>query len=271
MSENVRAYYDQAAEREWDRLATTSQIEFFITMKVIDEIAGDRKLKILDLGGGPGRYAIELTKKGHEVVLVDLSESNLKLAYQKATEQDVKIAQIIRASATDLSVLPGDSFDLVLSLGPMYHLTEDEDITRANRELYRVLRTERNALVAFITKFAVLRDVLHRGPERLIEFRDHYTNVMEHGVIVQPPESGFTDLRLFNASEIEPLMAKSGFIQERLIGCEGPMNLRLYENLNQLDPTAKNEIFSHISQYAIWPTLLDSSDHILFLGRKRTS
>jgi S-adenosylmethionine-dependent methyltransferase len=94
MSDNVRAYYDQAAEREWNRLMTTSQIEYFITLKVINDVIDGRKgLRILDLGGGPGRYAIELSKQGHEVILVDLSEGNLELATKKADDAGVTISR----------------------------------------------------------------------------------------------------------------------------------------------------------------------------------
>ncbi len=269
MKGNVEQYYDQAPEKEWERLVSVSQIEYFITKRILEQIIGSRTLRILDLGGGPGRYAIELSKKGHEVTLVDLSESNLALARHKATEASVEIRNIIQASATDLSALPRNYFNLALSLGPMYHLTNDEDLARANAELLRVLKPDTHALVSFITKLAVLRDVLARGPERIIQFADHYQNeVMKDGIIVQPPESGFTDLRLFHASEIEPLMTDAGFIFERLIGCEGPMNLRLYDSVNSLKEEEKDQIFDAILPLSEWPSLLDSSDHILFVGRK---
>src|ERR1035437_2284186 len=126
--DNVQTYYDQDSSREWDRLATKCQLEYFITMNVLEDLIGNRTLTILDLGGGPGRYAIELTKQGHEVTLVDLSESNLAHARSEASEQDVTIARIVHASAVDLSMLPDNYFDLALSMGPMYHLTNDTDL-----------------------------------------------------------------------------------------------------------------------------------------------
>lgn len=270
MTDNVRAYYDQAPEKEWDRLVTISQIEYFTTMKILEEIIGERRLRILDIGGGPGRYSIELSKLGHEVTLVDISESNLALAKQKAREQNIEIANVIHASAVDMPMLDSDYFDLALSMGPMYHITNDDDLPRANTELLRVLKPGGYACIAFITKLAVLRDVLFRAPERLIEYSDHYQKVAKEGVIIQSPESGFTDLRLYNGSEIEPLMSGAGFIVERLIGCEGPMNLRLYDNVNSLSKEQKVLIFESIMQYSNWPSLLDSSDHLLFVGRKGT-
>ncbi len=55
------------------------------------EINRDKSLKILDIGCGTGRHAIELTKRGYNVTGIDLSESQLKRAREKAKEQGVKI------------------------------------------------------------------------------------------------------------------------------------------------------------------------------------
>ncbi len=185
MTDNVQEYYDQYSEKEWNRLGTVSQIEYFVTKKLLEELIGGLRLKILDLGGGPGRYAIELTKQGHEVTLVDLSESNLALANKKSAEEKVTIYRMVHASAIDLSIFPDDYFDLVLSMGPMYHLTEDADLKRANWELLRVMRPGGYAFVAFITKLAILRDILFRDPDRLINYSERYHGIMERGVIIQ--------------------------------------------------------------------------------------
>lgn len=47
----------------------------------------NRKLKILDVGCGTGRHTIELTKRGYSVTGIDLSDSQLAKARQKAAEQ----------------------------------------------------------------------------------------------------------------------------------------------------------------------------------------
>jgi len=55
------------------------------------EINHDKSLKIIDIGCGTGRHAIELTKRGYNVTGVDLSESQIKRAREKAKEQGVEI------------------------------------------------------------------------------------------------------------------------------------------------------------------------------------
>ncbi|MCG8430744.1 MAG: class I SAM-dependent methyltransferase [Candidatus Omnitrophica bacterium] len=48
------------------------------------EITNDKSLKIIDIGCGTGRHAIELAKRGYNVTGVDLSESQLEYAKEKA-------------------------------------------------------------------------------------------------------------------------------------------------------------------------------------------
>jgi len=66
----VESYYDEGYD-EWSRL-DRHRIEYEMTRRTLDRyIQGSQK--ILDVGGGPGRYSIYLAGKGHRVTLVDLS------------------------------------------------------------------------------------------------------------------------------------------------------------------------------------------------------
>jgi 2-polyprenyl-3-methyl-5-hydroxy-6-metoxy-1,4-benzoquinol methylase len=56
-----------------------------------NEIEHNKQLKILDIGCGTGRHSIELTRRGYNVTGIDLSESQLKRAKEKAGEQKLQI------------------------------------------------------------------------------------------------------------------------------------------------------------------------------------
>jgi 2-polyprenyl-3-methyl-5-hydroxy-6-metoxy-1,4-benzoquinol methylase len=77
------------------------------------EINFDKNLSILDLGCGTGRHSIELAKRGYKVIGVDLSESQLQRAREKATEQKVCI-DFIQGDARNLPYQ--NQFDLVIML-----------------------------------------------------------------------------------------------------------------------------------------------------------
>ena len=77
------------------------------------EINYDRSLKIIDIGCGTGRHAIELTKRGYTVTGVDLSESQLARAREKAKEAGVTID----FQKQDTRALPfEDEFQLAIML-----------------------------------------------------------------------------------------------------------------------------------------------------------
>lgn len=60
-----------------------------------EELDYNKSLKILDIGCGTGRHSIELAKRGYYLTGVDLSESQLKRARTKASEQNVQIEFIL--------------------------------------------------------------------------------------------------------------------------------------------------------------------------------
>lgn len=65
------------------------------------ELQFDKSLRILDVGCGTGRHSIELTKRGYRVTGIDLSESQLARAREKAGEQSVSM-DILRYDARKL-------------------------------------------------------------------------------------------------------------------------------------------------------------------------
>ncbi len=130
MKEVVKAWYTKTASYEWRRLKQDAyhQIEFLTTMHFIEKHLPKHGL-VLDAGGGPGRYTIELAKRGYDVVLLDLVPEMLKAAernIKRASAQE-RVKQIIEGSIDDLSMFDNGSFDAVLCLGaPLTHILDAE-------------------------------------------------------------------------------------------------------------------------------------------------
>lgn len=72
----VERFYDQNPQYEWERLER-HRTEFAVTMRVLEDYLPQPPAKILDVGGGPGRYAIALTQRGYKTV----SRPGVGLAY----------------------------------------------------------------------------------------------------------------------------------------------------------------------------------------------
>ncbi|EDN68303.1 methyltransferase [Beggiatoa sp. PS] len=77
------------------------------------ELNHDKNKRILDIGCGTGRHAIELAKRGYTVTGIDLSESQLNRAKQKAQAEKVDIT-FQQADARHLQF--SNEFDLAIML-----------------------------------------------------------------------------------------------------------------------------------------------------------
>lgn len=90
-----------------------------------DEAGHDRSLRILDMGCGTGRHAIELTKRGYQVTGIDLSESQLERAREKAKEAGLEI-DFRQADARNLPFLEAFSMAIMLCEGGFPLMETDE-------------------------------------------------------------------------------------------------------------------------------------------------
>jgi 2-polyprenyl-3-methyl-5-hydroxy-6-metoxy-1,4-benzoquinol methylase len=77
------------------------------------EINYDKSIKILDIGCGTGRHSIEMTKRGYNVTGIDLSESQINKAKEKARKENLEI-NFIQADARALPFV--NEFDLAIML-----------------------------------------------------------------------------------------------------------------------------------------------------------
>jgi SAM-dependent methyltransferase len=102
------------------------------------EIEYNKTTKILDIGCGTGRHSIELAKRGYSVVGIDLSESQLKRAKEKASEQNLQIV----FQKHDARNLPfSHEFDLVIMLCEgAFPLMETDEMN------FQILQNAANAL-----------------------------------------------------------------------------------------------------------------------------
>jgi len=78
--------YGQRYDNESFTQGTLGECDF-----IERELQFDKSLKILDVGCGTGRHTIELTKRGYRVTGVDLSESQLATAREKARKRNLEI------------------------------------------------------------------------------------------------------------------------------------------------------------------------------------
>jgi ubiquinone/menaquinone biosynthesis C-methylase UbiE len=272
--EPVKAYYASFGEREWERLRNPDDgfMEYAITRKMLSKYLKP-KSRILDIGGGPGRYAMWLAHHHHHVVLADLSPELLAVARVKLSEagETANVEEIVQADACDLSRWPDNSFDAVLSMGPLYHLIDANDRIKALSELLRVLRSDGVAFVALMPRYAFLRRTLAMPDERRHLLQPEFVaNILEKGEFINDIPGRFTNGYGVRPAEVSPFFEKHGFKTLTLMAAEGIAgNLqRILSELEQNDPATYQTALDVILSTANDPAILGMASHLLYIGKK---
>ncbi|MBA4384578.1 MAG: hypothetical protein C0410_07560 [Anaerolinea sp.] len=261
---HIEGFYDDNAQREWDRL-DRHRMELAVTLMALDEYLPP-SADVLDIGGGPGRYAIELTRRGHTVTLLDLAQANLDLAAQKAVEAEVKLHGAVHGNALDLSAFADGTFDVALLMGPLYHLISLEDRKRCIQEAKRVLKPGGVLFAAFINRYGVFVDAAAKYPQDVFDRRELWEGIWRDGVN-PPPHDSFTDAYFAMPGEIVPFIEAKGFTTLNLLGLEGIVSGH-EDSVNALTGDAWTYWVKLNYAYAQDSALHAASQHLLYVGRK---
>ncbi|MBD0741326.1 class I SAM-dependent methyltransferase [Streptomyces sp. CBMA152] len=261
LAEEILAYYQQGKEDGRLR-AGRRRLELLRTQDVLRRLLPSAPAKILDVGGGSGVHAEWLARDGHVVDLVDPVPLHIEQAGRLPG---------VRARLGDARALPfaDDSFDVVLLLGPLYHLAEADDRTHALAEAYRVLRSGGLLVTATINRFAGLHDALNReryfDPSR----RSRIEAAARDGRLCNEGGNAlFTTAYFHQPPEIARDLERAGFTPVGQYGVEGAAWL-MGEVGTWLEDAARCELLlGALRLTESEPSLLGVSGHLLTAGGK---
>lgn len=154
--EFVSQYYDSHADIEDNRLKGNVE-EFELTLAMLSEYIRPG-MRVLDMGGGTGVYSVELSKLGCDVLLTDISKSCLDLAKTNAAAANVSF-RMMEANAMDRTVDVGDSYDLILCLGPLYHCSNALQAEDVIFNVMERLRIGGVAVFALLSRYSRFNDM----------------------------------------------------------------------------------------------------------------
>ena len=139
MMEILKALADYySAYDEDNRLRSKhGMVEFLTTMRYIEKYLRPG-MRILEIGAATGRYSHALAQRGYEVDAVELVQHNIDIFRQKTLPGER--VRIFQGNAKDLHMFRDDTYDIVLLLGPMYHLFTVKEQKQAITEAIRVTK-----------------------------------------------------------------------------------------------------------------------------------
>lgn len=258
----IADFYDSHAQYEWERLER-HRMEYALNLRMLAEYLPKPPARVLDVGGGPGRYAISLARRGYRVSLFDLSAQCLDFARDRASEAGVTLDGIVHGNALDLGMFQDETYDAVLLMGPMYHLLTPADRTQALREANRVLRPGGVLGVAFINRFATM---WVNEPAWILRNLERVKAELETGVDLDR-DGHFTDAYSAHPTEIRPLLEQNGLTFVAMIGSEGlrTVSESVVNQLTGQDWEAWVELNYQLAQDS---TVHGAAIHLLAVARK---
>jgi SAM-dependent methyltransferase len=260
--EDITAYYDRGEEA--GRLGDWGRLEMVRTQALLEQYLPPAPARVLDVGGGPGAYALWLGGLGYDVTLLDPVELHVTQA---------RAAGVAQAAVGDARALPfaDESADAVLLLGPLYHLHDADDRRRALEEARRVLRPGGVVAAAAISRFASVMDGLLKGFVLDPEFERIVERDLVDGRHENPTRNPgwFTTAYFHLPDDLAGEVRGAGLELTAVAAIEG-IGAWLSDVDEWLDdPERRASLLRTIARVETEPSLLGASPHLLAVGLKR--
>lgn len=125
-------------------------MEFIFTEKIMNEYIRTDSV-VAEIGCAAGHYAFRFAGKCREYKGYDLTPANIKIFKHKIKDSGLSNISADVADATNLCNIPDSIFDVVMVLGPMYHLDFSNRLL-AFKEAKRICKDGGIVAFAYINK-----------------------------------------------------------------------------------------------------------------------
>lgn len=265
----VQHYYDAYAEEE--RLdAGPFSLEFERTKEIVRRHLPPAPASIVDVGGAAGAYSLWLAALGHEVHLVDSSARLVEAARQRSSHSAAPLATLQVGDATRLPQAD-ESADVVLVMGPPYHLIAARERAAALAEAFRVVKRPGFVAVAAISRYASALDGLARNlalDPQFVSIRDRDLRDGQHRNPSNHPDY-FTTAYFHTPEGLRAELIGAGFDEWRIVGVEGPAWLLADFDRRWADPAQRDIVLDTARALEAEPSVIGASAHLLGLAWKR--
>lgn len=253
-TERVQKTYELFNEDTRLNHSKAARVEFLTTVRYIEEYLKPRG-KILDIGAGAGEYSLYFARKGYDVSALELSENNIKAFRKKISPEDH--IHLIQGNAMDLSCFEDDSFDVVLMLGPLYHLSRDEDKQTCIAQAKRVCKPGGKIFFAFISNDMVILTEFSYRP-------DYFTAGDYNKETFRLDDFPFV---FHTVERCRDVLRAGGIRILKEVASDGVSEL-MEDKINALDEEGYRQYLRYHYYICEKPECLGMSNHLLFIGEK---
>ena len=250
----------ESYDEESRLLSRHGSVEFLTTMRYIEKYL-QPGMRILEIGAATGRYSHTLARQGYAVDAVELVQHNVDIF--NSLTQPGEIITIRQGDARDLSAFADESYDMVLLLGPMYHLFTEADQHKALSEALRVTKKDGVLFTAYCGNDATM--VCYCFAREMLR-EPRYQSLVDPVTFMAAADPSET-FALYRREDVEALMASYPVTRLHFVGSDMFTNY-MRDTVDSWD----DEFFDLYLRYhfAICerPDLVGASHHFLAICRK---
>ena len=266
----IRHFYDQFGEAEWQRLDRDprSRVIRFVHRWYLKEFVKPGE-HVLEAGAGPGRFTIALAQLGARVTVADISGEQLALnqRYVADAGQEAAVLDRVELDIIDCSRFPDAHFDTVVCYGsPLSYVRDRFDAAWA--ELVRVTRPGGHLLVSVTCGLnTYLPWLLGAATAQGIDAVDHFaaTGDVDGDAAAGHPMRAYRWSRLRPLLERQPVDIVAVSASNFLATIDSIPALREMER----DPALWEAFLRWELDFCKEPGAIDSGSHIIVVLRKR--
>ena len=267
---SIAVYYQRAPEET--RLAQGPfQLEEVRTRELIQRFAPPPPATVMDVGGAAGAYALWLASAGYSVHLVDPIPRLVAEARRRSAAAGRPLAGCMVGDARALDAA-GESAEIVLLLGPLYHLTDRADRLRALEEAARVLKPGGWLFAAAISRWASALDGMARELLPDVRFVRIIEQDLRDGQHRNPTErlDYFTTAFFHHPEQLAEEIRTAGLTLNGVYGVEGPGWILPDVTERMADPNRRDLLLHVARALETEPFVLGTSAHLLAVARRPT-
>ena len=256
----IEEYYDKRSS-SYDSIFDMLYFKVFdvITWRHIEPyVPMDPHALVLDAGGGTGRWAIRMARKGCKVILMDISEEMLKNAAKKVKEESLQHKITIKKGDIIKTGYAEETFDMILCEHTLF-LFKDPNIVI--KELKRVLKRKARLVISgqnhYVQSLACL-------PEKPSSNKvDNALNILLRQKYNTMTKNGKVKIYTWTPNEFRKMLERNGFHVEKIIGKGVTMPLRISKELF-MKKEYPEDLFNKILQFEL--TLCEKPDALALAG-----
>ncbi len=124
------------AAGNWERLITPQRKEHMDPVRFFNIAVPDSKEVWVDIGCGPGYFALPLAERVNQVLATDISTDMLDICRSRAREANLDNIEFIKSDSTEINI-PSESVERILLVNVFHEFSAVDDVIR---ELGRILK-----------------------------------------------------------------------------------------------------------------------------------